>query len=81
MYILQNFHSYIYILYLVSLLEGRLAGVDALKDLKAELNTLRETLHQVLVQELHKHLYMLPEDAFLKKKIDNENKHKTYEGI
>lgn len=61
-------------------MEGRLAGVDALKDLKAELNTLREILHQVLVQELHKHLYMLPEDAFLKRKIENENKNKSYEG-
>lgn len=65
----------------ISLLEGRLAGVDALKDLKAELNTLRETLHQVLVQELHKHLYMLPEGAFLKRKIENENRSSTYEEI
>lgn len=65
----------------ISLLEGRLAGVDALKDLRSELNALRETLHQVLVQELHKHLYMLPEGAFLKRKKDDENKHKSYEEI
>lgn len=64
----------------MSLLEGRLAGVDALKDLKAELNSLKGTLHNVLVQDLHKHLYMLPEGAFLKRKTEDVNKNKSYEG-
>lgn len=42
----------------ISLLEGSLEGVDALKDLKNELYTKREHLHDVLVEELHKQLYV-----------------------
>lgn len=64
----------------ISLLDKNLVGVDALKDLKSELHVLRENLHNVLIQEIHTHLYMSPSDVFLKRSSE-DGKVKTYEEI
>ncbi|GFY40104.1 exocyst complex component 4 [Trichonephila inaurata madagascariensis] len=63
----------------LNLMNGKLAGVEGLKDLKSELITLRKKLHEKLVQEIHKHLYMTPENIFLHKKSDLDPKSKSYE--
>ncbi|XP_022257470.1 exocyst complex component 4-like [Limulus polyphemus] len=41
----------------VSLLEGSLEGVDALKEVKSELLSKKEQMHEILLEDLHKHLY------------------------
>ncbi|XP_067118263.1 exocyst complex component 4 [Centruroides vittatus] len=51
----------------VSLLEGTLEGVDALKDVKSELIMKKEHMHEVLVEELHKHLYVRSTNDALKR--------------
>lgn len=51
----------------VSLLEGTLEGVDALKEVKLELITKKEQMHEVLVEELHKHLYVRSTSDALKR--------------
>ncbi|XP_025095022.1 exocyst complex component 4-like isoform X4 [Pomacea canaliculata] len=42
----------------VAKLEGPLAGVDALRDLKVELISRKETLHEKLIEELNKQIYV-----------------------
>nr|XP_022341498.1 exocyst complex component 4-like isoform X4 [Crassostrea virginica] len=42
----------------VAKLENQLAGVEALRDLKAELITRKEQLHEVLIEELNKQIYI-----------------------
>ncbi|XP_064465893.1 exocyst complex component 4-like isoform X2 [Ornithodoros turicata] len=42
----------------VSLVEGSLEGVEALKDVKAKLIYKKEHMHEVLVEELHRHVYL-----------------------
>lgn len=41
----------------VFLLEGSLEGVDALKEVKSELLSKKEQMHEILLEDLHKHLY------------------------
>ncbi|XP_064630302.1 exocyst complex component 4-like isoform X2 [Lineus longissimus] len=42
----------------VSSLEGELAGVEALRDLAQELKIKKEQLHEVLIDELHRQIYI-----------------------
>lgn len=42
----------------VELLDGKLDGIDALKDVKACLITKKDQIHEVLVDELQRHLYI-----------------------
>ena len=39
---------------------GKLGTVEALRDLRIELKSLRDGLYQELVEEIHKHLYSRP---------------------
>ncbi|KAL5022453.1 hypothetical protein ScPMuIL_001608 [Solemya velum] len=43
----------------VAKLGGPLSGVEALRDLRAELTTRREQLHEILIDELNKQIYIL----------------------
>ncbi|XP_055937333.1 exocyst complex component 4-like [Argiope bruennichi] len=63
----------------LNLMNGKLAGAEGLKDLKSELITLRKKIHEKLVQEIHKHLYMTPENVFLHKTSEFDIKAKSYE--
>ncbi|XP_042908574.1 exocyst complex component 4 [Parasteatoda tepidariorum] len=65
----------------IALLNGKLSAADALKDLKADLIQMKKTLHNVLVKELHKHLYMSPAEVFCTKSIDESTKSKSYEEL
>ncbi|XP_078588383.1 exocyst complex component 4-like isoform X2 [Branchiostoma floridae x Branchiostoma japonicum] len=42
----------------VASLEGTLSGVEALRDVRAELQNKKEQMHEVLIEELHRHLYI-----------------------
>ncbi|KAI8480492.1 Exocyst complex component 4 [Branchiostoma belcheri] len=42
----------------VASLEGTLCGVEALRDVRAELQNKKEQMHEVLIEELHRHLYI-----------------------
>ncbi|GIY72517.1 exocyst complex component 4 [Caerostris extrusa] len=63
----------------LNLMNGKLAGAEGLKDLKSDLITLRKKLHEKLVQEIHKHLYMIPDNIFLHKNSELDNRSKSYE--
>ncbi|XP_020899282.1 exocyst complex component 4 isoform X1 [Exaiptasia diaphana] len=42
----------------VSLLEGSLSGVEALRHVRLDLQAKKQVFHEVLIEELHKHLYI-----------------------
>ena len=50
----------------ISLLEGDLAQVEALKDVKAELLSKKEELHEMLVDELHRQIYVKSTSSVVK---------------
>lgn len=59
-YIVKKFylHATDLIVQAVAKLEGPLAGVDALRDLRAELLGRKETLHEKLIEELNRQVYI-----------------------
>lgn len=42
----------------VSVLEGNLSGVEALRELRVDLSTKKERMHECLLEELNRHLYL-----------------------
>lgn len=51
----------------VKVVTGKLGMVEALRDLRTELQSLRDGLYQELVEEIHKHLYSRPKPKPKKK--------------
>ena len=51
----------------VKLVTGKLANIEALKELRVELMSIREGLYQHLMEELREHLYVKPKPKPKKK--------------
>ena len=55
----------------VKLVTGKLANIEALKELRVELMSIREGLYQHLMEELREHLYVKPKPK-PKKKLEEK---------